>query len=125
MLYLAYGAARTWQSYRKTKSPPEHPVRQSVLKAALVNLLNPNPYIGWSLVMGPLLMKGWRETPANGIALVGGFYTTMIVCTAGIMLLFAAARDLGPRVTRALIGVSALALGCFGLYQLWLGLFSR
>jgi hypothetical protein len=71
--------------------------------------------------MGPLLLKGWRETPANGIALLIGFYTTMILVTLGIMLLFSGARNLGSRVSQALVGVSAIALACFGLYELWLG----
>ncbi len=71
--------------------------------------------------MGPLLVKGWRESPANGIALMIGFYTTLILVTLGIMLLFSTAKNLGPRVSRVLIGVSAIALACFGLYELWLG----
>ena len=72
--------------------------------------------------MGPLLLKGWRETPANGIALVVAFYTTIIVCQAGIIMLFAGAGNLGPRAGRFLVGLSAIALACFGCYQLWSGL---
>jgi threonine/homoserine/homoserine lactone efflux protein len=121
LLYLAFGAFKTWREFDETKVVQIKSSRQTVLKAAMVNLLNPNPYIGWSLVMGPLLLKGWRETPADGIALLLGFYTTMILVTLGIMLLFTAARNLGPRVSRALVGLSAIALACFGLYELWLG----
>jgi threonine/homoserine/homoserine lactone efflux protein len=87
----------------------------------MVNLLNPAPYISWSLVMGPLLIKGWREAPANGIALLAGFYATMIFVTLGIMILFEAARNFGQHVTRTLVGLSAIALTCFGFYELWLG----
>jgi threonine/homoserine/homoserine lactone efflux protein len=90
-----------------------------VLKAALVNVLNPNPYIAWSLVMGPWLLKGWRESPARGIALLGGFYSVLVLSTAGIIVLFATARNLGPRVSRALLGVSSVALAGFGVYLLW------
>lgn len=121
LLYLAFGAYITWRDFEFKKTIQFQSSRQTVLKAAMVNLLNPAPYIGWSLVMGPLLLKGWRESPANGIALLAGFYTTMILVTLGIMLLFAAARNLGPRIIRALIGVSAIALTCFGLYEIWLG----
>ena len=71
--------------------------------------------------MGPLLLKGWHESPANGIALLAGFYTTLVLVTLGIMLLFAAAGNLGPRVSRTLVGVSAIALTVFGLYEIWLG----
>jgi hypothetical protein len=38
------------------------------------------------------------------------------------VLLFAGARRLGPRVNRALVGLSAVALAAFGLWQFWLGL---
>jgi threonine/homoserine/homoserine lactone efflux protein len=92
------------------------------MQAVVVNFLNPGPYLGWSLVMGPLLLKGWRETPVNGIALLAGFYISMIVSLMGIILLFAFAKTFGPRVTRALIGVSTIALACFGVYQLWFGM---
>jgi threonine/homoserine/homoserine lactone efflux protein len=92
------------------------------MHAALVNFLNPNPYLAWSLVMGPLLLKGWRETPLNGIALLVGFYTTMIVGSMGIIVLFASAKRFDFRVTRILIGLSAIALGCFGAYQLLSGI---
>jgi len=53
--------------------------------------------------------------------LLVGFYGTMVASLAGIITLFAAARNLGPQVSRTLLGVSALALACFGLYELWLG----
>jgi threonine/homoserine/homoserine lactone efflux protein len=121
LLYLVAGAFRAWRAYDVSKVALAQASRQTVLKATLVNLLNPAPYLGWSLVMGPLLLAGWRETPANGVALLAGFYTTMVASQAGIIMLFAAARNLGPQVSRALLGVSALALACFGLYELWLG----
>jgi len=40
---------------------------------------------------------------------------------AGIIILFGTARRLGPKVNRAMLGMSVVALACFGLYQLWLG----
>jgi len=121
LLYLAVGAFKTWRDFDVEKTKEIQSSRQTVLNAAMVNLLNPAPYIGWSLVMGPLLIKGWREAPTNGIALLIGFYTTMILVTLGIMLMFSGARNLGPRVSRALVGLSAIALVCFGLYELWQG----
>ncbi len=121
LLTLAVGAFKTWRDFDVKKAVEGQSSRKTVFKAVMVNLLNPAPYISWSLVMGPLLLKGWRESPANGIVLLTGFYTTLILVTLGIMLLFAAARNLGARVSRALVGVSAIALTCFGLYELWLG----
>lgn len=121
LLYLAFGAFTTWRKYDGPRGPDRGSSQATLLKAVTVNILNPNPYLGWSLVMGPLLLKGWRETPAHGIALLVSFYATIVVGLFGTILLFAAARNLGPRVSRALIGISAIALACFGLYQLSLG----
>lgn len=121
LLYLAVGAFKNWRNYVVIHTAPVPDRQQTLLKAALVNLLNPNPYLGWSLVMGPLLLKGWIETPAYGIALLLGFYGTMVICTLGIILLFAGAGSLGTKISRALVGISALALAFFGLYELWLG----
>ena len=122
LLYLAVDALKAWRNYNMETVIHSSSSRQSVMQAAVVNFLNPGPYLGWSLVMGPLLLKGWRETPVNGIALLAGFYISMIVSLMGIILLFAFAKTLGPRVTRALIGVSTIALAYFGIYQLWFGM---
>jgi len=120
LLYLAIGAYRNWLHFNTDNPIHKQSVRLTTIKAALVNLLNPNPWLAWSLVMGPLLIKGWREEPINGISLLAGFYSTMIIVTIIIMLLFSIARNLGNQVSRALIGISAIAMACFGLYELWM-----
>jgi threonine/homoserine/homoserine lactone efflux protein len=121
VLFLAYSAIKSFRHYSFNQTALLQSRRQNFFKATVVNLLNPNPYLAWSLVMGPTLLRGWREDPVNGIALAGGFYVTLICTTGGIILLFAAIRRLGPKVNRILIGVSAIALAGFGLYQIWLG----
>ncbi len=50
-----------------------------------------------------------------------GFYGTLIGGFMGFIALFAIAKNLDPRLSRLLSGVSALALLLFGLYQLWSG----
>jgi threonine/homoserine/homoserine lactone efflux protein len=121
ILYLAYGTYKSWKKFDLQTSQPESADKQSVLKAALMNALSPNPYIYWTLVTGPILLKGWRETPVNGMGFLAGFYITMISSLVGIILVFGLASRLGPKFSRTLLGVSAFALLFFGLYQLWLG----
>jgi threonine/homoserine/homoserine lactone efflux protein len=121
VLYLAFSAWKSWRNYHPDNIPAAPSKRQSVLRAAMVNLLNPNPYLGWSLVMGPLLVEGWRAAPAHGIALLAGFYAVLVAGSAGIIALAATAGSLGPRMTRVLSGVSAMALWGFGCYLLWSG----
>jgi len=122
VLYLAYGAYKSWKNFDSNVPHIETETQQSVLKAALINTLSPGPYIFWSLVTGPILLAGWSETPLHGAGFLGGFYVTMILSLAAIILVFGTARQLGPKVNRALLGFSAVALFCFGLYQLWLGI---
>jgi len=93
-----------------------------MLKAVFMNLISPGPYIYWSLVAGPTFLSGWRDAPASGIGFLLGFYCTLVCTFGSIIMAFGTARQLGPKVTRLLLGLSALALSGFGLYQLWLGL---
>ena len=122
VLYLAYGAFQTWRTFDATSATEEGDARQSVFKAAFVNLLSPGPYIFWSLVTGPILVAGWREAPLFGVALMLGFYMTFVLSLMAIIVVFGTMRGLGEKIRRALLGASAVALLGFGLYQLWRGL---
>jgi threonine/homoserine/homoserine lactone efflux protein len=121
ILYLAYGAYKAWRDFNPSLPGAEAGIQQSVLKAALMNALSPGPYIYWTLVTGPILLRGWRETPLNGIGFLAGFYVTMVMSLMAVILLFGTAQKLGPAFNRALVGLSALALLFFGIYQVWLG----
>ena len=123
ILYLAYGTYDSWKNFDSRLPSLETGTQQSILKAALMNALSPGPYIFWTLVTGPILLKGWRETPVNGIGFLIGFYVTLISSLAALILIFGTAAKLGPKFNRMLLGISAIALTCFGLYQLWLGIF--
>jgi threonine/homoserine/homoserine lactone efflux protein len=129
LLYLAYGiwkksvsaAVAVSSGNSQDADSPAGP--KNLLQAVLVNLLNPNPYLGWSLIMGPQFLKGWREAPVNGLALLAGFYPSLIICSIAIILIFAFARQLGPKVKHVLPVASALALAILGIYQLVLGIY--
>jgi len=121
VLYLAYGTFKSWKNFEMQTSQPESTSSRGIFKAALTNLLSPNPYIFWTLVTGPILIKGWRETPVNGIGFLAGFYAAMIGSLVALILIFGLASRFGPKFSRALLGISTLALLGFGLYQLWLG----
>jgi threonine/homoserine/homoserine lactone efflux protein len=122
LLYLAYGAYQSWRYYDEPKTAQAQSGGQSLYKAVTVIWLNPNPYLGWSLVLGPMFLKGWHEAPVYGVALLAGFYVTMVLAMIGIIILFSFARNLGDRINRSLIGLTAIALAGFGLYQIWLGI---
>jgi threonine/homoserine/homoserine lactone efflux protein len=121
VLYLAFGAFKMWRTWDPKTAAQAPSTGRSLLKATAVNLLNPNPWISWSLVLGPLLLKGWREAPAHGIALLAGFYGVMVLGLASTIALFGMAGKPGSRVSRILIGLSAAALAVFGCYLVWSG----
>ena len=122
LLYLARTAYLAFRNAGPVQPDAAGPGRQSLLQAALLNALNPNPYIFWGTVAGPILIEGWRQSPASGLGFVLGFYGTLIGGFMAFILLFALAGRLDPGVSRILSGASALLLLLFGLYQLWLGI---
>jgi len=129
ILYLAHGAYQNWRhntvaaaSDPAVSGPQVRPrAPRSVLHAALMNMLGPGPYLFWSLVTGPVLIQGWREGPLSAVAFLAAFYGVMVGCLAGMIVITGTAAHLGPKVNRALLGASALALALFGCLQLWRG----
>lgn len=117
LFYLAIRAAISWRK-RETVDTSEMSSGRTLFDAVTVNILNPNAYLGWSLVMGPLLLKGWAQSPFYGFSLLICFYVTMIGLTAIILLLFEEAREKVPKIQHILMGLSALFLALFGLWQI-------
>ena len=115
ILYLAYGSYKSWRNFDIHHPQPETGTRQSILKAALMNLLSPGPYIFWSLVTGPILLQGWRTSHLYGMIFMLGFYAIMILSLCTIIFVFGSARQLGSKISRNLLGISAIAL-FFGGY---------
>ena len=122
ILYLAAGALRAWRSLDATTLITPVESEHGLLKAAAMNLVSPGPYLFWGLVTGPILLQAWSESHMSGVAFLAGFYGAMIATLAGIILLFGTARQLGPRVNRALLLISSVLLAGFGVYQLWMGI---
>ena len=117
LIYLAWASFRQWRRGAADASGPDRSPPRTLLQAVTVNLLNPNPYIGWSLVLGPAAVKAWREAPANAAALVVAFYATMVAGLGCIIILFGTTSFLGPRGRRVLVLVSAAILAALGVYR--------
>jgi threonine/homoserine/homoserine lactone efflux protein len=125
-LRLAGGAVRLYRAWRAARARGEggdSPAAaaspaETYGKAVAINLLNPNPYLQWSLVMGPLLLQAWKVKPVAGVAVLAAFYGTLVLTTAALILAFGLVGRLGAGTRRALVGVSAAALAGFGLYQI-------
>lgn len=96
---------------------------QSLFKGALLNFLNPSPYIFWSTVGGPLMITGWNKSHPAGIAFFIGFYACILMVQFSLIALFSRAGLLNPKIVRLLNRASALFLACIGIYQIWSGIF--
>jgi threonine/homoserine/homoserine lactone efflux protein len=117
LFYLAWRALKRWkETGNRMESEGKRP--RTLLEAAGVNLLNPHPYLGWSLILGPVVISAWRESPGMGIAVVASFYVMMICMLAVLIFLFGSLRLLGPKLQRSLGLLSALILAGLGIYQL-------
>ncbi|MEW5718816.1 MAG: LysE family transporter [Chloroflexota bacterium] len=119
VLYLAFESFRTTQL--TTGSSTAAP--NSLQKGALVNALNPHPYLFWFTVGAPTIVKAWQETPIAAAAFLAGFYSCLIGAKIVITLLVGASRQFFSgkayaylmRILGALLFVFALVLFADGL----------
>ena len=118
LIYLAWASYKQWRQQAMTETGANDSAPRTLLQAATVNILNPNPYLGWSLVLGPAVLAAWHQNPANAVALIIAFYATIITVMACTILLFGTTRFLGPGGRRTLILVSAVTLAAIGMYRL-------
>ena len=87
--------------------------------AAAVNVTNPNAWIFWSAVGGPIVATAWRADPSSAMGFLLAFYGCITAGNCVLVLLSAGIARTGPRVARALGMASGLALLVFGLWQLF------
>ena len=117
-----YFAGNTLVAWRRVKTgtasqPPSAP--QTLFQAVAVNLVNPGPYLGWSLVLGPLTIEAWRQSYVNAITLVTSFYVAMVLSLSLIIVLFGTTSFLGSQGRNVLMLASSAVLAGIGIYQLF------
>ncbi len=124
LLFFAWRAYQDWRRGPAVGTAEAGRGSRTLLEAIGVNLLNPNPWLGWSLVMGPALLAAWHISSTTGVAFLVSFYTVLVGTTALIVLLFGTTRFLSPPLRHTLILVSAIILGGLGVYRLVLAVVS-
>jgi threonine/homoserine/homoserine lactone efflux protein len=82
VLKLAYDSIRT----KKLAIALQDTEPKSLSKGALVNALNPNPYLFWLTVGAPMIIKIWTESPFTAIMFVVSF----LGCLVGAKIFVAA-----------------------------------
>jgi threonine/homoserine/homoserine lactone efflux protein len=122
LIYLAAAAYRSARHATEADAAEEKIPQRGLFQAVLINLLNPNPYLFWSLVTGPILISGWKESPLHAVGLLAGFYGTMILFNGVIIRIVSIGHQLDLRLRKILMFLSAAGLALFGIYQLWAGI---
>jgi threonine/homoserine/homoserine lactone efflux protein len=121
-LVFAFFAARAlsdwWNAGEESENSSQSAPR-TLAQAVAVNIVNPGPYLGWSLVLGPLTLEAWARSPVHAIALVGSFYVVMVTSLSLFILLLGTTSFLGYRGRQTLLLVSAFALAGISVYSLW------
>ena len=93
----------------------------SLLKAGLMNLLNPNVYIFWGTIGAPLALEGMEISFWHGMSFILTFYCVMMPTVAGMIYLFGTLGKLDSRVQRGILMALSILLLCMGVYQIWQG----
>ena len=130
VVYLGWETIRaarhaSLEQLRASGQSSENLSRQSLSRGALVNLLNPHPYIFWATVGGPTLLATLDQGAAYAVAFLVGFYTLLVGSKIGIAaLIHSQSRTLSTawyqRILAAL-GILLIALGIWLLYQVLTG----
>ena len=83
MISLLGGAFISYLAYKGIRTKPleitfqeSHP--KSLKKGALVNALNPHPYLFWFSVGAPTVTKAMTQSILSAVAFVGGFYVFLV-----------------------------------------------
>ncbi len=122
ILYLARGAFLNLKDSASAIKPSGNQGRQSFLQAVVMNALNPNPYIFWGVLAGPILLSGWRESPSLGVSFIIGFYGTLVCSLAALIFVFATAGHINQKTNHFLSIITCAGLLAFGIYQTTTGL---
>jgi threonine/homoserine/homoserine lactone efflux protein len=88
--YLAYESFRT----SRLDTSLQDAVPQSLSKGAIVNALNPHPYLFWLSVGAPMIIKAWAASPLTAAAFVTGFYVCLTGAKIGLAVLVGKSRQL-------------------------------
>lgn len=90
-------------------------------RGAVVNLLNPHPWIFWTTVQGPMLIRGWRRDPVTAVVFVIVFYMAIVGSKIAIAWLVARGRHaLTDRWYRGLLmgcGTLLIGMGLWLVFQ--------
>jgi threonine/homoserine/homoserine lactone efflux protein len=123
VLYLAWGLWRQWQALNTARAgagqrfdatADDASSWKMLRRAVLMNFLNPNPYLFWGLVGGPILLGALDQSALHAGAFLIGMYGVFIGLQIALIAVFHFARRLGPQIVRGMLLISIGVLAAFG-----------
>ena len=92
-------------------------------KGIITNLLNPNPYVYWTLIGSPFLIKAFEEDAFMPFVFLFSFFLTFILCKTFTAILVGRSRTfLSSRSYFLILKILALILVVFALIFIQTGL---
>jgi threonine/homoserine/homoserine lactone efflux protein len=99
--------------------------KRELWRGALVNALNPHPYLFWATVGGPALVSGWRVSPWYALAFLVPFYALLVGSKILVAWLVNSRSEGLSTIWYGRIlagsGVLVLAMGGWLIWQSWTG----
>ena len=99
-------------------------IQQDLLRGAMINFLNPHPYLFWGAVGAPLVVRAWNQNPWHAIGFITTFYALLVGSKVVLALILGRVRHLPPHRYHRLMQFTSLLLlaaGGFMLYAAWQG----
>ena len=99
--FVIWSGIESWREARSghvTTGSDTGSTLEALRRASIVNLLSPHPWLTWATVLGPLTLSAWHRSPTAGVALVVGFYVSLVGAKAIVAALTAGGRS---RLTEA------------------------
>ena len=88
ILHLSYQSLQT----KPLEMRPKATDPKSLRKGALVNALNPHPYLFWCSVGAPTMVKAQQESSFGAMAFLAGFYLFLVGAKVGTALVVSRSR---------------------------------
>jgi len=119
LVVAAFGLEILWSAHKMRNSEVEmgspKPTKLQrlpvVAQGAMVNFLNPAPWIFWITAGSTILIGFWRESPTQAIVFLVAFYLTLVGAKVAIVVALAASRHrMNARTYRLILTASGILL---------------
>ncbi len=119
IVVAAFGLEILWSAHKMpntevqmgSKKPTKLQRLPVLVQGALINFLNPAPWIFWITAGSTILIGFWRESPTQAIVFLLAFYLTLVGAKIAIVVALAATRHrMNARTYRLILIASGILL---------------